>query len=97
MHMAQRQGGLVELPWGKKNTPTRYTLFEGSSRLLREHLQFRCRLTRRPRPTRLASRQTNLAKAQARRSKFAGDTWDRPSNVATNVATAFHHVTNKDV
>ena len=73
MHVAQRQGGLVELPWGKKNKRPHVIHF------LREHLQFRCRLTRRPRPTRLASRQTNLAKAQARRSKFAGDTWDRPS------------------
>ena len=35
-----------------------------------------------------ASRQTNLAKAQALRDKSTVDTWDRPLSAVTNSATA---------
>ena len=96
LHVAQKQGGFVELPWGKKNI----RLHALPSRLLREHLQFRRRLyqtcaAHMSGPG--ASRQTNLAKVRACRSKSAADTEDRPSNLLTNLATAFHHVTNKDV
>ena len=45
LRTAQRQGGFDGLPWGKKNTRLHVKpFFQGSSRLLREHLQIRRRL-----------------------------------------------------
>ena len=36
-----------------------------------------------------ANRQTNLAKAEARRSKSAADTWDRPSSAVNQSSNSF--------
>ena len=90
MHVAQRQGGLVELPWGKKNIrPHVIPFLRVPAGFCGSTFSFAVASPDVRGPHVLASRQTNLAKAQARRSKFAGDTWDKPLECVNQSGDSF--------